>query len=403
MKRSNEESLEVQFHKRSKIISTNFKSIVNNPGFQNITEKIFLNLNFEDLMACQLINKSCKEILDYPMFWLKIWRLRQGLSPKNHSDWAKAIQMTQNTTLKGNVCSYIKKIVQIGHLFVDVPCFIDYETIKSTMETIRNKFSPKWSIEDAIFQEKFGILQIMAAKEKNLNVIDEVGRSLIYNLARKNFNYEIFEVESNIKTRLRKRQENDKYLEDASNVIKVLAPLIKEPNAPYSKGIGATPIVTAALLGHLDIVQALIPYVNNANESGILKRSAICAAIRGGHEKIVKILSPLCNNYLAVCHNEYGSRISGNLIHFAIACNMPESIKYLAPFMDNPNAPDSTGLTPLEMARNRGLDDVVKFLNKTSEIKKPGRRTTILHSAKAARLQQGQAGWAELELWAELF
>ena len=38
---------------------------------------------------------------------------------------------------------------------------------------------------------------------------------------------------------------------------------------------------------------------------------------------------------------------------------------------------------------------IVKFLKKTSEIKKPGRRTTILHSAKAARLQQGQAGWAE--------
>ena len=369
MKRSNEESLEVQFHKRSKIISTNFKTIVNNPGLQNITEKIFLNLNFEDLMACQLINKSCKEILDYPMFWLKIWRLRQGLSPKNHSDWAKAIQMTQNTTLKGNVCSYIKKIVQIGH-FVDVPCFIDYETINSTIIEMEWKFSPKWSIEDAIFQEKFGILQIMAATEKNLNVIDKVGRSLINNLAHKNFNYEIFEVKSSIKTRLKKRQANDKYMADASNVIKVLAPLIKEPNAPYSKGIGATPIVTAALLGHLDIVQALIPYVNNANESGILKRSAICAAIYGGHGEIVKILSPLCNNYVFVCHIEDGSRIFGNLIHFAIACNMPESIKYLAPFMDNPNAPDSTGLTPLEMAQELGLDDIVKFLKKTSKIKK---------------------------------
>ena len=49
---------------------------------------------------------------------------------------------------------------------------------------------------------------------------------------------------------------------------------------------------------------------------------------------------------------------------------MPESIKYLAPFMDNPNAPDSTGLTPLEMAQELGLDDIVKFLKKTSEIKK---------------------------------
>ena len=58
-----------------------FDEIINNPGLQHIIEKIFLNLDFADILACQLINKSCKEIVDNPMFWLKKWRLR-GLSEK---------------------------------------------------------------------------------------------------------------------------------------------------------------------------------------------------------------------------------------------------------------------------------------------------------------------------------
>ena len=119
MKRSNEESLEVQSHKRCRMMD----HIVNNPGLQNIMEIIILNLDFEDMQACQLINKSCKEILDNPMFWLKKWRFGQGLSQKNHSDWAKVIQKTRNTNLEENVHSYIKKIIQIGHS-VDVTCFI---------------------------------------------------------------------------------------------------------------------------------------------------------------------------------------------------------------------------------------------------------------------------------------
>ena len=32
--------------------------IINTPGLKHIIEMIFFNLNFEDLMTCQLINKS---------------------------------------------------------------------------------------------------------------------------------------------------------------------------------------------------------------------------------------------------------------------------------------------------------------------------------------------------------
>ena len=45
--------------------------IIENPGFQHLTEKILLNLPFKDVISLQLVNKTLKEILDDPMFWIK--------------------------------------------------------------------------------------------------------------------------------------------------------------------------------------------------------------------------------------------------------------------------------------------------------------------------------------------
>ena len=41
-----------------------FQNIIENPGLQNIVERIFLNLNYENLLTCRLINKSTRFILD---------------------------------------------------------------------------------------------------------------------------------------------------------------------------------------------------------------------------------------------------------------------------------------------------------------------------------------------------
>ena len=53
-----------------------FQNIIENPGLQNIVERIFLNLNYENLLTCRLINKSTRFILDNPLFWLKRWRIQ---------------------------------------------------------------------------------------------------------------------------------------------------------------------------------------------------------------------------------------------------------------------------------------------------------------------------------------
>ena len=104
--------------------------ISNNPGLQHIIEKIFLNLDFDSLLACQLINKSCKEIskeiLDDPMFLLKKWSLRGRLSKKNQEEWTKAVLLLRKTNLKANLNFYLKRILQ-KKVFLDIPCYIDKE------------------------------------------------------------------------------------------------------------------------------------------------------------------------------------------------------------------------------------------------------------------------------------
>ena len=44
------------------------EKIINNAGYQHLTEEIFWNLDFDDLKICGQINQSCKQILQNPIF-----------------------------------------------------------------------------------------------------------------------------------------------------------------------------------------------------------------------------------------------------------------------------------------------------------------------------------------------
>ena len=148
--RSNDAETSLESQPRKK---PNLEEIINSPGLQHIAEEMFLNLDFKDIMACTQINKSCKEIVENPIFWLKKWRLQRGLSKKNHEDWIKAVQITKNTTLNKNVQAYVEKIIEIGH-FVDVPCYIDSKVV--------SEFSNGISFDQAFKEGKAGILQLLA-------------------------------------------------------------------------------------------------------------------------------------------------------------------------------------------------------------------------------------------------
>ena len=79
------------------------ENIIQNPGLQHITEMILLNLDLEDLKNCQLLNKSfhllnksCQDILDNPMFWTKKLRMLKRLSEENYIDNVKAFKWNEN-------------------------------------------------------------------------------------------------------------------------------------------------------------------------------------------------------------------------------------------------------------------------------------------------------------------
>ena len=321
-------------HNKKPKLMPNMDYIINNPGLQNIIEKIFFNLDFHDLQACQLINKSSKEILDSPMFWLKKWKRNIGgiLSQKNNSDWKQAIQKIRgDTDLESNVRSYIKKIIQMGH-FVDVPCFIDDSAI--------DKFYNGYSIKEAYNENNYGFLQIK-------------WKEFYENFPKRNEEFALIHCSA---------------ANNRANLIKIFAPLVKNPN--YLNSYGQTPMGLAATSGDLDAVQSLVPFITNANQKESCGVSSIQVAIMNGHTEIVKVLAPLCDNYNMYDKGNANLNPAASLIHLAILFQedqKPDIIEILVNFMDNPNAPDRFGVTPVELAKNQGLNDIVKILEKAAK------------------------------------
>ena len=286
MKRSQDFSEDPSNNKKQNSTSI-MDHISNHPGLQHIIENTFVNLDYKDLMACKLMNKSAKKILDNIMFWLKKWRLRNGLSQKNMADWTKAIKITRNTNLAPNVDFYIKKVIQNGH-FVDIPCFIDELAIE--------KFSTGISFDEALIQKDAGILQIMARPMlEKFHAPNENGFTPIHFQAR-NGHLDVIKVMAPL-------TENpnmpNKYGQTPiywaafgghTEVIIFLASLTEDPN--LGDGMGSTPIYWAAQNGHLDALKALIPFSDDPNSPNASGYTPFFWATVMRHNEIVKFLEP---------------------------------------------------------------------------------------------------------------
>ena len=205
------------------------ENIMQIPGLQHISEMILFNLDFEDLKKCQLLNKSFKDILEDPMFWLRKWRTQRGLSKKNHDDWVKAIQLTKNTIMEVNIKLYLEKVIEKSHI-VDIPCFIDSDAVvKST----------QFTFERALEESELGILQILASMENNPNEARVDGHG---------FRRTVIEIAAK---------------EGHLNIIKILAPITKNPNS--ISVLGGTPIYWAARKRYVDIIKFLVSFTDDPN------------------------------------------------------------------------------------------------------------------------------------------
>ena len=196
------------------------ENIINNPGLQHITEKILINLDFQALKTCSHLNNSCiNEVLANPLFLLRKLNSQRRLSQKNYADWVKAIQLTKNTNLEANIKLYLEKVIKIGH-FVDVPCFIDRNAVEKSTE---------FTLERALEELNFGVLQILASMKNNPNEAEEARNGQEIAIAAR-----------------------DGHL----NIIKILAPITYQPSK-------FAPVCYAGRKGHIDILKYLVPLTNN--------------------------------------------------------------------------------------------------------------------------------------------
>ena len=81
---------------------------------------------------------------------------------------------------------------------------------------------------------------------------------------------------------------------EATKIVKILAPLTGNPNAPNK--YGGTPIHLAAQGGYIQIVKVLAPLTDNPNAPNKYGRTPIYRSASNGHTEIVKILAPLTEN-----------------------------------------------------------------------------------------------------------
>ena len=95
------------------------EKIINNPGLQHLAEKVFWNLDVENLKKCAQINHSYKQILQNPLFCLRNFN---GLSKVNQNEWIKAIQFLNNSDKGIAIISYLRWNLKKKAL-VDLPCF----------------------------------------------------------------------------------------------------------------------------------------------------------------------------------------------------------------------------------------------------------------------------------------
>ena len=332
-------------------VSFTMEKIVCSPGLQHLVEKVFWNLDAEDLKICAQINQSCKQILQNPIFCLRKF---ENLSIKNHKDWIEVIQSVKNFDKGIAIICYLKWNKE-KDAFVDLPCYSSSPVQDDFNKRIK-EICRKWEPTD----EDTEIVKVLAPLTDNPDIPDDPWRTPIF-LAAQRGNTEIVKILAPLTKNHNARTNVGVFTpiqvaasKGHTEIVKILAPLTDNPNRPDEGN--NTPIHLAAIKGHTEIVEILAPLTDNPNAANDYGRTPIYWAACNGHTEIVKILAPLTDNPNAPCN--YGR----TPIYWAARNGYTEIVKILVPLTDNPNSPDISGKTPIYWAAKHGHTEIVKIL-----------------------------------------
>ena len=232
------------------------EKIIRNPGLQHLAEKVFWNLDVDDLKICAQINQSCEQMLQNPIFCLSKF---ENLSKKNQRDWLNAIQSVKNSDKGIAILSYLKW--NLKRKVVEPPCYSN----TAVQDGFREKIWKFCKNKDSSHEDT-EIVKILVHLTDNPNASDEDGSTPIHMAA----------------------------LSGCKEIVKILAPLTDNPNVPNN--YGKTPIFHATNYGHTEIVKILAPLTDNSNAPNKDEITPILLAAKNGHTEIIKILAPLTDN-----------------------------------------------------------------------------------------------------------
>ena len=223
------------------------EKIINNPGLQHLSENIFWNLNYGDLQKCLTINQFCKEILESPLFWLKIF-IQRGMSEQNQINWSRAIQISKNTHMEKHVLNYLSKCTKNVRV-VDLPCYMEEDFLKKPLIDVENFLL---SFHNKELQKS---MQFALFKDLNLSVRNRNVKAVKF-------------LAPFIKLSYRcdgGREPNHPLLVAVKNasteIVSILAPLAENINVRDKKG--CTPIFVATKKGFTEILKILVPLTDN--------------------------------------------------------------------------------------------------------------------------------------------
>ena len=92
--------------------------ITSNPGFQHISDEIFLNLDPSLILICQEVSQGWNQILNDSRFWLKMC-VKKGLSKPNQMEWAQLIQATKDSHIDDEIKASLEDMSNHNRQYFD--------------------------------------------------------------------------------------------------------------------------------------------------------------------------------------------------------------------------------------------------------------------------------------------
>ena len=257
-------------------------SLINNPGYHNITKKIVLLLDHETLITCRSVCQSLKTKVDNPYYWID--RCSKIGQPKSLTNsWIDLVQRIEKSSPIEHkfVQCLIKWTLNFrswAHLELDgfaplhvaarYGCHEVVEFITSCTENV----NPCWILNECTPMHlsagngHMNVVKLLASKMENVNIKDDYGRMPIHMAA----------ANGHI------------------NVVEFLATKVDNLNVVSDNG--STPMHYAAFEGHAKIVKFLVSKVDNPNYLDNYGLSPYECAIIEENFEVVEILYPY-NNY----------------------------------------------------------------------------------------------------------